>query len=190
MEPTRYVTTDAAKAADALRDALGRRHDPSQEEVQVPPPEPKGRARTPDAQQVYLDKAHADLKQQHAELMRLHRNLKDEIEQRQRAEESLFASLKAWQDTFDATQDAICVLNLDHKVLALQPGDGEARGSIGRVVGRPALLRSLPLHTGPGRSLSSPRGCGRANAGRPWSSATATDGLVPLPIRSWMRRAR
>ena len=74
----------------------------------------------------YLDKAYDELKRQNAELTQLHRDLEEEVKQRREAEDSLCASLKAWQDTFDAAQDAICVLSRDHRILLCNRAMAEA----------------------------------------------------------------
>jgi len=73
-----------------------------------------------------------------AELAKADRRLRNEIEYRQRAEASLQASSKDWQDTFDAAQEAICVLDMNRTIVRCNQAMlrllGKSRES---VIGRP-----------------------------------------------------
>lgn len=68
-----------------------------------------------------LQEAHETLerrvRQRTAELEATTKRLQEEIEERKRMEESLAASVREWQDTFDASNDAVCLLNVDRQIL-------------------------------------------------------------------------
>ena len=136
-----------------------------------------------------LVRAYDELRRQHAELIQLHAQLQDEIEQRREAEDSLCASLKAWQDTFDAAQDAICILSPDHRILLYnRTMEKYAEASAESLVGR--------QYYDVIRCTSSPKeGCVLTRVAKSRRRETMVvrhddRWFVPLPNQSWMIPAR